>query len=281
MPFSVLILTLNEASSLPLLVNKLKPICDDIVILDSFSTDGTQELARDLGCRVYERGFDNEHTQRAFGIKLPFRHSWVYNPDADEIPDDMLIKEMQTAATDNNFNAAYEVRFRNYLDGRWIRHSTDYPVWVVRFFKPETLTFEREINLRYVINGSVGRFNGHFDHFPFSKGIGWWITKHNLYSTKEAEEAVRLFGDSSFWMSILAVFNSRTSKSRRLALKEVSFYFPLRGILRFLYSYFFRLGFLDGRAGFKYSLLIAFYEFLISEKIKELRKEDFLPGIRK
>jgi glycosyltransferase involved in cell wall biosynthesis len=269
--FSTLILTLNEVKTLPHLIKRLRKVCDDIVVLDSYSNDGTQILARNLGCRVYQRTFDTEKEQRAYAISLPFRHSWVYNPDADEIPDDLFLEEMQAAAFDENLNSAYEVRFKNYLDGSWIRHSTDYPVWVIRFFRPKQLSFEREVNLRYVVDGQINRFEGHFNHFPFEKGLDWWISKHNQYSTKEAHEAIKIINKSSFSLAIKKFTNTQSAKDRRLALKEISFFLPYRGLMRFFYSYLFRLGFLDGRAGLKYSILISFYEFMISEKIREMK----------
>lgn len=272
MSFSTLILTLNEAENLPRLVSCLRDVCDDIIVLDSCSTDGTQEIARDLGCRVYERPFDTENAQRAYANTLSFKHKWVYNPDADEIPDSVLLTEMVNAASNDTPVAAYEVRFRNYLDGRWVRRSTDYPVWVIRFFKPERLSFEREINLRYVVNGPVSKFEGHFNHYPFSKGLEWWIAKHNQYSSKEAGEALKVIGTGTLGTALRRILHADGAKNRRIALKELSFFLPFRGLLRFVYSYFFRLGFLDGRAGLKYSILIAFYEFMIAEKVKEHRK---------
>lgn len=273
MPFSVLILTLNEEISLPRLLDRLHGVSDDIIVLDSFSDDATRDIARSRGCRVFERHFDNERSHRTYANSLPFRYPWVYNPDADELPDDQLLEEMQRAATAENPAVAYEVRFRNYLDGIWIRRSTDYPVWVVRFFRPESLTFDREINLRYIINGPTERFTGHFDHYPFAKGIAWWISKHNTYSTNEAREALKVLESTSISAATARVFTARESKERRMALKELSFFLPFRGAFRFLYSYMLRFGFLDGRAGLKYCSLIAFYEFMISEKVRELRKD--------
>lgn len=272
MPFSVLILTLNEEKTLPRLLDRIEGVSDDIIILDSNSSDGTRDVARARGCRVFKREFDNERAQRAYANTLPFRHPWVYNPDADEIPDAKMIAEIQQAANAENTTSAYEVRFRNYLDGQWIRRSTDYPVWVVRLFRPERLTFDREINLRYVVEGSVKRLEGHFDHYPFAKGLEWWIAKHNIYSTKEAQEALKILDSRSLFGAMAKVFAATTSKDFRVALKELSFFMPFRGTLRFLYSYLFRLGFLDGRAGLKYSVLISFYEFMIAAKLKELRK---------
>jgi glycosyltransferase involved in cell wall biosynthesis len=276
MPFSVLILTLNEAATLPRLLDRLEGISDDIIVLDSQSSDETREIAGARGCRVFVRPFDSELSQRAFGNTLPFRHPWVYNPDADELPDARLIAEMLRAAKPENRVAAYEVRFRNYLNDRWIRYSTDYPVWVVRLFRPECLSFSREVNLRYTVKGPVGRLEGHFEHFPFAKGLDWWITKHSHYSDKEAQEALKVIGTSHLRQALANVMAARSSKERRIALKEVSFFLPFRGTLRFFYSYLFRLGFMDGPAGLKYSALIALYEFMIAAKIRARRERPSL-----
>lgn len=268
MSFSILILTFNEEANLKRHLPKYSRISDDIVILDSFSTDNTVKVAQQYGCSVFSRKWDSEDLQRAYSLKLPFKNSWVYNPDADEFPDEQLLSEMTQSSKSDSNNVAYEVRFKNIYNDRWIRYSTDYPVWVVRFFQPEKVSFGRIINLEYKINGNLGRFKGHFLHYPFSKGLDWWIAKHNTYSSKEAIEMIKIKSNSNFFASAVSVLVARNSKTRRVKLKELSFYLPLRGIARFTYSYFMRGGFLDGRNGLYYCILISYYEFLISIKAR-------------
>ena len=84
MSISALILTFNEEQNLPACLESLK-WCDDVVVLDSFSTDRTVEIAESAGARVVQREFDDEKSQREASLKLSFRYPWVYNPDADEI----------------------------------------------------------------------------------------------------------------------------------------------------------------------------------------------------
>lgn len=268
MSFSILILTFNEEANLERHLPKYKKLSDDIIILDSYSTDNTVKVAKRHDCRVFSRKWDSEDLQRAYSLKLPFKNRWIYNPDADEFPDEHLISEMtETSRSDSNY-AAYEVRFKNIFDNRWIRHSTDYPVWVIRFFQPEKVSFGRIINLEYKINGKTGKFKGHFLHFPFSNGLEWWVAKHNTYSSKEAIEMNRHKVNGNIIASARSVFVANTSKTRRLKIKELSFYLPFRGFFRFVYSYFLRGGFLDGRQGFYYCVLISYYEFLISLKAR-------------
>lgn len=270
---SVLILTLNEEECLSRCLESVK-WSDDIVVLDSFSTDRTVEIAKNAGARVIQRKFDNEKNQRTFSLReIPFRHTWVYNPDADEITPDDLHKEMLSVISDpNKTEVAYRIRFRTMFMGKWIRHSSLYPTWVVRLFRPERISFDREINLRYIIDGDEGRLKHHFHHYSFNKGLNAWFDKHNKYSWQEAEESLKsLTGDYSDWAEL---FNFANPAGRRKALKELSFRLPFRPLLRFVYMYFLRLGFLDGWAGFHYCCLLSIYEYMIVLKMEEIRRRE-------
>jgi SAM-dependent methyltransferase len=97
-------------------------------------------------------------------------------------------------ADPNRPEAAFRVRFRAMFLGRWIRFSSLYPTWVVRLLKPERITFQRDINLRYVIDGPEGKLLHYFEHYSFNKGISNWWMKHNTYSTVEAREAMKVIG---------------------------------------------------------------------------------------
>ena len=269
MSVSILILTLNEEANLPECLQSVK-WSDDIVVLDSFSNDRTVEIATSAGARVVQRSFDNEKSQREASLKIPFKHLWVYNPDADEITPPELHEEIVKVISDpNRKEVAYRVRFRTMFMGRWIKHSGLYPTWVVRLFRPEKISFSRNINLQYIIDGPEGRRDCHFDHHSFNKGLNAWVEKHNRYSWQEARDAIKSLEESSVpWRDIF----TRSSVSRRKALKELSFRLPFRPTLRFLYMYFLRLGFLDGWEGLTYCRLLSMYEYLIVLKMKELRR---------
>jgi hypothetical protein len=162
---------------------------------------------------------------------------------------------------------AYRVRFKTIFMGRWIRHSSLYPTWVVRLFRPDALRYEREVNLRYVVDGAVGHLQEHFVHHAFSKGLHDWIAKHNRYSSIEAQENLESISRPWAWRGML----SRDAAERRGALKELSFRLPCRPSLRFLYTYVFRGGFLDGHPGLVYCRLMATYEYLIVLKLRALQ----------
>lgn len=269
---SILILTLNEEQNLPACLRSVS-WSDDIVVLDSFSTDATCDIARSAGARVVQRTLDDWASHQNWAVRnIPFKHPWVYYSDADEVVTEELRDEMLAIAKEPAHVAvAYRVRFKNQFMGRWIRRSSLYPTWVLRFFRPEKVRWERLVNPVALVDGPEGRLRGHFLHYSFNKGLTAWLEKHNKYSSQEAAEAIRSRRDHSLCYSELL---TRDGVRRRRALKELSWRMPLRPLLRFLYMYVLRLGFLDGWAGLTYCRLIAMYEFMIDLKVKELERRD-------
>jgi glycosyltransferase involved in cell wall biosynthesis len=267
---SVLIITYNEELNLPSCLESVQ-WSDDIVVFDSFSSDRTVEIAKKYGARVFQRKFDNERNQRQESIRVPFKYPWVYNPDADEVTTPELRDEMISVVQDARRTAvAYRVRFKLMFMGKWIKYSSIYPTWVVRLFRPEKLSFERDINLKYIVDGPEARLRHHFEHYSFRKGIPAWWEKHNVYSSAEAKEALKTKKQSIPWSALLTFDTVR----RRAALKDLSFRVPFRGGLILIYLLFIRGGILDGPVGWSYCRMRAYYEFLIAVKIKELQRRE-------
>lgn len=267
---SVLIMTLNEEVNLPACLASVA-WSDDIVVLDSFSTDRTVEIARAAGARVYERAYDDEASQRNYGIKrIEFKYPWVYLPDADEIATDELRDELLAIAADPSRPEAYfRARFKNIFMGRWIRHSSLYPTWNIRFVRPDRCRFERTVHSHVVADGPCGHLRAHYLHYSFNKGLDAWYEKHNRYSAAEARLA--LTGAESGRIEWRKLF-AHGPEQRRRVLKLISFRLPFRPLLRFLYMYVLRRGFLDGTRGYTYCRMLAVYELMIVTKIAELRR---------
>lgn len=267
---SVLILTLNEEANLPRCLDSVR-WCDDIVVLDSFSTDKTVEIAKAAGARVIQRKFDNWASHQNWAVaNIEFRHPWVYYSDADEVLTEELSNEIQAVTADEaRAEVAYRVRYKNMFFGRWLKYSSMYPVWILRLFRPGKVHWERLVNPVPVVDGAEGRLQEHFLHYSFNKGLSAWVTKHGQYAKLEAEESIRsLREDAVPWRAIFSFDSVR----RRKALKTLSFRLPFRPLLRFAYMYGLRGGFLDGRAGLIYCRLIAFYEYLIVLQMREIRQ---------
>lgn len=272
MCISVLILTLNEEKNLPACLKALA-WCDDIVVLDSYSTDRTVEIAKAAGARVYQREHQSEASQRLHGLKeISYKHAWVYMPDADEITPDDLYQEMKVIATDpTRPESFFRIRFKNMFMGRWIKHSSLYPTWTARLFRPERVHATREVHLNWTGDGPVGRINAHYLHYSFNNGMNAWFDKHNRYSAAEARETIKSLKTSRVpWRTLL----DKRPEMRRKGLKELSMHLPFRPHARFLYMYLLRGGFLDGRQGYQYCRLLAIYEYMITIKAEELRRRD-------
>jgi glycosyltransferase involved in cell wall biosynthesis len=272
MSISVLIMTLDEEVNLPACLAAVA-WSDDIVVLDSFSSDRTIEIAKAAGARVYQHEYVNELSQRLYGLKeIPFKHQWVYIPDADEVtPPELRDEILSITADPSRPEGAFRCRFKVFFMGRWLRYSSLYPTWVVRLVRPDRIDFEqREINCHWIVDGPEGRLANHFIHYSFNKGINWWFEKHNRYSWHEARESLNsLQGEGVDWKGL---FDRHDTVRRRRALKSLSFRLPGRPFLRFIYMYVVRRGFLDGWAGYIYCRLLASYEFMIVMKVAEIRR---------
>jgi len=264
---SILILTLNEEANIGACLDSVS-WADDVVVLDSGSTDRTVFLAEGRGVRVVSRAFDNYAGQRNFGLALDYRHDWVLMLDADErVPAD-LAEEMRRAVTGAAAEVAmFQMRRRDWLLGRWIRHSSGYPTWFGRLARRGRVRVERPVNEEYHADGTVLPLAGHLDHYPFNKGFAEWIGKHNRYSSMEAAHA-EARGSQPASGSIF----TRDPVRRRKALKERLYRLPGRPALMFLALYVVRGGILEGRAGLTFCALRAWYEFMIEVKRRELRR---------
>jgi glycosyltransferase involved in cell wall biosynthesis len=269
MPISILILSLNEEVNLAACLDSCS-WCDDVVVLDSFSNDGTQDIAAAGGARFLQRRFDNYAAQRNAGLtEVSYKHPWVLMLDADErIPAD-LAEEMQRAvAAADPGTALFRMRRKDFFMGRWLRRSSGYPTWFGRLVRLGRVRVEREINEEYLADGKVLHLKSHLFHYPFNKGVASWYERHNRYSSMEALAKVQ---SRSTIPSFKAAF-SRDPIERRRALKLLLYRVPMRPAIVFAYLYFIRLGLLDGRAGLAFSRMRASYELFIDLKVLEAER---------
>ena len=268
---SVLVLTLDEEVNLPQCLGSLT-WCDDIVVLDSESTDRTVEIAESFGAKVFKRQFDNYAAQRNFGINdIEYKNQWILMVDADEeIPQD-LADEMSTVIQSGESGVClYRMRRKDFFMNKWIKRSSGYPTWFGRLVKVGHVTVERAINEEYLTTGEIGFLENHLHHYPFNKGFASWFEKHNRYSSMEAE----LIFSGGLAKPTPSDFMSREPTTRRKAIKNILYRLPFRPLLVFLILYIFRGGIFDGRAGLTFCLLRSHYEFMINCKVREKTLRD-------
>jgi len=267
---SVLIITKNEEGNLPGCLASVA-WSDDIHVLDSGSTDRTREIAEAAGAHVAIRPFDDYSTQQNFALQnLPFRHQWVFSIDADERATPELAAAIQKVPATAGAVVCFRVTRRDFFQGTWLKHvqaTSSYQ----RVFIKNKMRYERLVHSIQIADGPVADLEGYLDHEPFSKGISQWVERHNQYSTFEARMRHDDQGKPKHASLRTALF-ARDLGVRRTHQKEIYYRMPLRPAVKFLWMYVWKWGFLDGRAGMAYSLLIAFYEYLIILKERELAR---------
>lgn len=272
MKVSVLILTYNEAAMLPACLAALS-WCDDVVVIDSGSRDQTVEIARTFGARVLTRAFDNFAAQRNFGLDSgALRHEWVLHLDADEIVTEEFAKALESLE-DHSSCDAWRVPFKMIMFGRWLRHAGMWPAYQVRIGHVKRLRFisvghgQREA----LPPEKVSEFREPLLHYTFSHGFRAWLEKHLRYAHDEARLIVS--HDEQNGASITELL-SRNGTTRWRGAKALASRLPpfLRPFARFIFIYFWRLGFLDGAVGFVYAFMLSLYEGMIGLLVYELRK---------
>ncbi|HEY7551450.1 MAG TPA: glycosyltransferase family 2 protein [Hyphomicrobiaceae bacterium] len=273
MDVSVLLLTFNEAELMPRCLAALA-WCDDILVIDSGSTDDTVKIAEGAGARVIYRPFDNFANQRNFGLAYGgLRHGWVLHLDADEVVTPEFRAQLNKLEPPPEIDA-YRVPSKLMLGGAWLRHAGTYPTYQVRLGHRDRLRFKQvghgqreDLSLE-----RVGMFNEPYLHYNFSHGLVNWLRKHVRYAEDEANLLVRMRRGE-----VDALDGGRSdSTTRRRALKQLTNRMPLltRPAARFFYTLVWRRGLLDGRYGILYALMLSVYEGMIAilatEKLMQL-----------
>jgi glycosyltransferase involved in cell wall biosynthesis len=269
--FSIYILTYNEELDIAACIESAL-LSDDIIVVDSLSTDRTVEIASRYPVRVVQHAFESHGKQRTWMLEeVPTKYEWVYILEADERMTPALFAECLQAIQSSKHIGYYVAECVMFMD-RWIRHCTQYPRYQMRLFRKDCVWFSDYGHTeREVCNGSVSFLKETYPHYTCGKGLSRWIDKHNRYSTDEAVETLRQLEKGGInWRDL---FFGKSEVLRRRALKDLSLRLPFRPLLRWIYMYFILGGILDGRAGFAWCTLQAFYEYLILLKVEEMQSK--------
>ena len=222
---SAVIITFNEEDRLPDCLASLQGVVDEIVVVDSYSTDRTLEIARAAQARVWQNRFEDYGQQKNFAMAQA-GGEWILNLDADERVSPELkraiveLKEKGAPAA----RAAFAIKRKTYYLGRWIRHSGWYPDRKIRLFKKNTASWQGRVHERLQVEGDTGSLPGAILHFTY-RNISDHVRRLDRYSSFQAEEIVRR--------------EKRGLFLRLIVLPPVTF----------LRHYFWKLGFLDGYPG--------------------------------
>lgn len=274
---AIIILTYNEALHLPRALEHIAGFAQEIFVVDSYSTDGTVEIAKARGAHVLQHPFQNQAKQFEWALEnAPITAEWVMRLDADEIVEADLaaeivakLPELPPDVTGVNLNR------KTIFQGKFIRHGGRYPLMLLRIWRRGKARIEdRWMDEHiYLTEGRSADFDGGFADYNL-KDLTSFTEKHNRYASREAldvlNKRLHLFDQPR---ALTSESTARQAKVKRF-LKESVYNripFELSALAYFLYRYVFQLGFLDGRQGLVYHALQGFwYRFLAGAKVREL-----------
>ena len=274
-PITAIVLTYNEAENIATCLGSLKNWASEIFVVDSGSTDSTVEIAKNYTDNIISHEFINYAEQRNWAIQnLVISQPWIMNIDADhELSPE--IKEELSAHFERGIEAdvvGFMASRRTMFMGRWIKHGGHYPVYHGVIFKKGFGYCENKLyDQHFVIEGKSILLKGDVID-TITDTLANFTERHNKWSTLEAQDAINLINENK--QTIKPNKNGNPMEQRRyLRLKYYSYPIFWRSIFYFLYRYFFKLGFLDGKQGLIFHFLQGFwFRFLVDAKIYERNK---------
>ena len=275
---TIIILTKNEEQNLNKCISSLGSVAKRIVVIDSYSTDHTVDLAKSLGAEVYEHLFENHAVQFNWALdNINLQTEWVMKVDADEEFTPELVNEIREKldTLSSNINGVI-LRRRVYFMGRWLKHGGKYPELLLRIFRVGHGRSEiKQMDEHLIItDGETVIFKNDFVDNN-NKPLEWWINKHNWYSNKEVLDHQMKTDASNGENNVEETSTSTQAKVKRFVKNHGYYSLPkfFRAHMYFIYRYYFRLGFLDGTEGKIYTFLQAYwYRYLVDAKLYECEK---------
>lgn len=284
-PVTAVILTFNETLHIERCLQRLRPIADRIVVIDSFSTDDTVDLARAAGAEVFQHAFVNHAAQFAWGLdQAKIDTGWVLRVDADEYLEDALIAEITAALPRLSDDVTgIEMRRKVFFQGKWIRWGGYYRTVLTRMWRAGAAHVEQRWMDEHVAltRGRTVWLKAGDLVDDNLRDLTWWTDKHNGYTTRQMIEFLNLEYDLIPRSAGGEQLNARVQRKRFLR-NTVYARSPLyvRATLYFLQRFFLRLGFLDGRRGFVFHFLQGYWNFMLMDaKVDEGRRYIAMHGI--
>jgi len=243
---SILLPTFNSAATVRETLESVK-WADEILIVDSFSTDHTLEICREYGARIIQHEYINSARQKNWAAPQ-CKHEWVLQIDTDETLEAGSREEIEAALGSSETMDAFRLPRKNHVLGRWMRHAGIYPDYQTRLFRRDHGRWiEREVHAHVVVPGEVRNLKGHIMHFGMPN-ISKQLRNLDRYTRYEADE-LRKQGIRFGWSRVI-----------------------LRPWLVFLHRYFWLRGFLEGWRGLILCGYFGIYDFLSQAKLWELEE---------
>jgi glycosyltransferase involved in cell wall biosynthesis len=277
-PLTVVVLTWNEERNLEACLASVAPFARQVFCVDSGSTDRTIEIAQRYGATVASHPFETHASQWAWALgHLSIAPDWVLGLDADQRVTPELAVELADLLTRPSTDGprGYFIKRRQVFRGRWIRHGGYYPKYLLKLFRRDAVRVDLAdlVDHHFDVSGPTGRLRSDLVEDNRNEAeIAVWTAKHNRYAVLQARQ--ELADARQVHVGVGSLWGSPDDRTRWL--KQAWRRLPLfvRPTLYVLYRYVLRLGFLDGKEGFLFHVLQAFwYRLLVDANIDELRAQ--------
>lgn len=272
---SVVVLTFNEELNLPACLDSVSAWASRIFVVDSGSADDTLSIARGRGAHVATHAFETHARQWQWALaNLPIDTEWVLGLDADQRVTPELRDQIATLLGTEPAAAGVFIRRRQVFRGRWIRFGGYYPKYLLKLFRRHHVSVDVTdlVDHHFTVDGPTISLGGDLIEDNQNEArISIWTAKHNRYATLQAKHEFASTGER---VGVSALFGNPDARMRYL--KQLWSRLPLffRPCLYVFYRYILRLGFLDGKQGFIFHVLQAFwYRLLVDINLDELRSE--------
>lgn len=274
---TVIILTFNEELHIRRAIQSAAQVAKEIIIVDSYSSDRTLEIAREMNARILQNPFVNQALQFQWAMENgQVNTSWTMRMDADEYLTPELIHEIGTRLPSLEPGISGIVLKRQvHFMGQWIRHGGYYPIHLLRIWRTGHAIIEQRWMDEHTMLTQGESITFKYDFVDDNlNSLTWWTEKHNHYATREAIDILNQkyqFLDTGHVSGELSTTKQAGVKrwyKNNLYLRMPLF---LRAFFYFQYRYWIKLGFLDGKKGLVWHFLQAFwYRFLVDAKIMQI-----------
>lgn len=273
---STFILTYNEEKHIARAVKNAFRFSKEVFLIDSFSTDRTLQIAESLGAKVFQNKWENNHSKQVnWGLQnLPIETEWVFRLDADEYLTDELIEEIKEKLPTINAEISGIVFERKMYFLNVLMEKGMLQMNILRLFRyGDGICEDRWMDEHIVLKkGDSLLFENYFVDHNLNP-LGWWIEKHNNYSIKEAVELLDLELKLSPNSQDDLTLSDDAKDKRDKKIKYANMALFWRSFIYFIYRYFFKLGFIQGKEGFLWHFLQGWwYRTLVDAKVYEIKK---------
>lgn len=247
MKISLVMIVKNEEKNIAKSLESVKDLVNEIIVVDSGSTDNTDKIAQSYGAKIFKRTFDSFSNQKNYALSLAM-NEWVLHLDADEVLSNELKEEIRRTLENTKYDGFMLVR-SNFFLGRQMKHSGLDKEERLRLAKKSLSKYEGGIiHEELVVNGKVGKLNNVFFHYT-CQNLDGYFNKFDQYTTFGALKML--------------------DKNKKARVVDIAF----RPVFEFIKRYILKLGCLDGLEGFVWAVIGSYYTFTKYIKLYLLNKE--------